>query len=227
MHQGPDSAGRPEEATPATPPADAGEERRARRRERLLATATELFAERGYAATSIERICATAHVSIRAFYEEFQSREALLIALHDGVARGGMDAVLAALDDPATVAADTRTRIAVLVGAYVGAVTVDPAATRTAFAEVIGAGRGAEEHGLLWRSLWADFLAGEVERAVGRGEALPRDYTLAMVAFIGAVCELLAHWARNSGAFSRELLAGEVIHQALAVLGAAAAEEGK
>ena len=38
-------------------------ERRAERRERLLAAGLELFGTRGYAATSIERLCAAASVS--------------------------------------------------------------------------------------------------------------------------------------------------------------------
>jgi AcrR family transcriptional regulator len=201
-----------------------GPARRAQRRERLLTTATELFTTRGYAGTSIERICAAAHVSIRAFYEEFEGREALLIALHNEVARSGMEAAFGVLGDPATESADTRSRITALTRAYVAGVTADPAATRIAFVEVIGAGRTVEEHRLLWRSLWTDFLIGEAARAVGRGEALPRDYTLAMVALIGAINELVAHWSRNSASLTRELLADELIHQALATLGASAGE---
>ena len=199
-------------------PAD-GPARRALRRERLLTTATELFTTRGYASTSIERLCATTRVSIRAFYEEFENREALLIALHDGVAQAGLTAGLDVLADPATEAADTRDRIAALSRAYVAAVTADPAATRIAFVEVIGVSSAVEEHRLLWRSLWTDFLTDEAERAVARGEAVARDYTLAMVALIGAINELVAHWARNHASLSRELLADELIHHALATLG--------
>nr|WSZ94340.1 TetR/AcrR family transcriptional regulator [Streptomyces sp. NBC_00857] len=194
-------------------------DRRALRRERLLATATELFTARGYPATSIERICASAHVSIRAFYEEFESREALLIALHNEVARAGMEATLTVLSDPATESATTRERITALAHAFLDAVTTDPSATRIAFVEIVGAGRPVEEHRLLWRSLWSDFLTGEAERAVERGEAAPRDYTLAMVALIGAVNELIAHWARNSTTLSRERLADELTRHALATLG--------
>ncbi|MFJ1747766.1 TetR/AcrR family transcriptional regulator [Streptomyces sp. NPDC088116] len=196
-------------------------DRRALRRERLLATATELFTARGYPATSIERICASAHVSIRAFYEEFESREALLIALHNEVARAGMEATLTVLSDPATESATTRERITSLAHAFLDAVTTDASATRIAFVEIVGAGRPVEEHRLLWRSLWTDFLTGEAERAVERGEAAPRDYTLAMVALIGAVNELIAHWARNSTTLTRDRLADELTRHALATLGIA------
>ncbi|WP_405621097.1 TetR/AcrR family transcriptional regulator [Streptomyces sp. NBC_01511] len=196
-----------------------GHQRRALRRERLLTTATDLFTTRGYVATSIERICATAHVSIRAFYQEFEGREALLIALHNQVARAGMEATLAVLGDPVIDAADTRTRVTALVRAYVGAVTADVASARIAFVEVIGVNRAVEEHRVVWRSLWTDFLIGETDRAVGRGEAVPRDHTLAMVALIGAINELMAHWARGGGALPREVVADEIIQHVLATIG--------
>lgn len=196
-----------------------GHARKALRRERLLTTATDLFTTRGYVGTSIERICATAHVSIRAFYQEFEGREALLIALHNQVARAGMEATLAALDGPGVDAADTRTRVTAMVRAYVGAVTADLAAAQVAFVEVIGVNRAVEDHRVVWRSLWSDFLTGEADRAVGRGEAVPRDYTLAMVALIGAINELIAHWARSGGAVPREVVADELIQQVLATIG--------
>lgn len=196
-----------------------GHIRRALRRERLMTTATDLFTTRGYVGTSIERICTTARVSIRAFYQEFEGREALLIALHNQVARAGMEATLAVLGDPAIDTADTRTRITALIRAYVGAVTTDLASARVAFVEVIGVNRAVEDHRVLWRSLWSDFLVGEADRAVARGEAVPRDYTLAMVALIGAINELMAHWARSGGAVPRELVADEMIRHVLGTIG--------
>lgn len=208
--------------TGRTPVSRTGVDRRALRRERLLATATELFATRGYAATSIERICSTAHVSIRAFYEEFESREAMLIALHDVVSQAGLEAAQGALLDPAIQDAGTRARITALVRAYVDAVTADPAAARVAFVEVAGGGSAVEQHRVLWRSLWADFMADEAKRAVGRGEVERRDRTLSAVGVIGAVNELVAHWARNSASLPREPLADELIHHILAVLGVGA-----
>ncbi len=62
------------------------EERRAERRERLLEAGLKLFGGEGYAATSIERLCAHARVTARHFYEEFPTREALLLAVFDRMA---------------------------------------------------------------------------------------------------------------------------------------------
>src|SRR5687768_3294454 len=60
-----------------------GAERRAERRERLLAAALDTFASQGFRAASIEQLCATAKVSTRGFYEEFDGKEAVLASLHD------------------------------------------------------------------------------------------------------------------------------------------------
>ena len=50
-------------------------------RERLLETATELFAEKGYASTSVREIVARAGVSKPVLYYYFQSKEGLYYAL--------------------------------------------------------------------------------------------------------------------------------------------------
>ena len=57
------------------------EQRRAHRREQLLAAAFELIARDGYANTSIEQICQTAYVGNKAFYEVFDSKEDCYLAL--------------------------------------------------------------------------------------------------------------------------------------------------
>ncbi|WP_330177247.1 TetR/AcrR family transcriptional regulator [Streptomyces sp. NBC_01498] len=207
-------------------PLGGGDARKALRRERLLTTATDLFTTRGYVGTSIERICATARVSIRAFYQEFEGREALLIALHNQVAQAGMAATVTALGEPGMDTADTRTRVSALVRAFVAAVTADLASAKVAFVEVIGVNRAVEEHRVIWRSLWTDFLTGEADRAVARGEAAPRDHTLAIVALIGAINELIAHWARGNGTLPREVVADETIRHVLATIGRPTKEPG-
>src|SRR3954470_19843860 len=62
-----------------------------------LGAARELLGGDGSAATSIERLCATASVSTRNFYEEFPGREALLVALHDRITGRALANAVAAL----------------------------------------------------------------------------------------------------------------------------------
>jgi AcrR family transcriptional regulator len=54
-------------------------------RERLLAAAVDLFAERGYAAAGIAEICARADVAKTALYWHFESKEGLLAAVIEAI----------------------------------------------------------------------------------------------------------------------------------------------
>ncbi|TDB89046.1 TetR/AcrR family transcriptional regulator [Actinomadura sp. 7K534] len=172
------------------------EERRADRRERLLAAGLELFGTRGYAATSIERLCATASVSTRNFYEEFSGREELLLALHKDINERASEALTTAYADAA--GSDLPTRVERAVRAFVTVTASDPRWARIAFVEVIGVSAGLERHRLRWRSRWEDTLVAMAREAVARGEAGDRDYHLTMIAIIGAVNNLVHHWsARN------------------------------
>jgi AcrR family transcriptional regulator len=202
-------------------------QRRDRRRERLIRAGRDLFAGQGYDRTSIVQVCAEARVSTRAFYEEFAGRQALLLAVHESVAAAGMEAVGAVMSAPDIDAIDTTARIGRLFDAYTAAVTQDPQAAKVAFVEVQSAGQEVEEHRLMWRSLWADFFAAEAARAVARGEAVDRDHSLGLVALVGAVNELMAHWSRQAPrpSVAPAVLAGELTRLALAVLGTPARGE--
>jgi AcrR family transcriptional regulator len=72
-------------------------ERRQERRERILMAALELFGTRGYTDSTIEGICAEAGVGIRAFYDEFRTREELFRQVYDYAAGRAYDALEAAL----------------------------------------------------------------------------------------------------------------------------------
>ncbi len=72
-------------------------QRRAERRERLLAAGFDLFGTAGYLKTTIPMICSDAGVTARHFYDEFDSREALLRAIFDDLAERSYDIVRQAL----------------------------------------------------------------------------------------------------------------------------------
>jgi len=62
------------------------------RREHLIKTAVELFSERGYHATGIDTILATAGVSKKTLYNHFRSKDELILAAlrhYDGLFRNG------------------------------------------------------------------------------------------------------------------------------------------
>ncbi|WP_242903217.1 TetR/AcrR family transcriptional regulator [Actinomadura terrae] len=192
------------------------QERRAERRERLLAAGLELFGTRGYAATSIERLCATASVSTRNFYEEFSGREELLTALHHDINERARDALVEAYREAAGAglpALAERT-----VRAFVAVTASDPRWARIAFVEVIGVSANLERHRARWRAQWADAILAIVREAVTRGEAADRDYDLTVIAIIGAVDNLVHHWSARGRDIPLDDVVAELTHLILAAI---------
>jgi AcrR family transcriptional regulator len=191
-------------------------ERRAERRERLLNAGLALFGTEGYAAASIEKLCNDAGVSTRNFYEEFNNREDLLIALHDRIIEQAFQAVIEALQD----ASDTplRERFTHAVRAFVLTTASDPRWARLSYVEIIGVSNAVERHRIAWREKWTEFLVAEAKRAVQRGEAEDRDFHLGAVALIGAVNELVHHWSLSGGRRSLDDVIAEIVRVATATV---------
>jgi AcrR family transcriptional regulator len=189
-------------------------QRRAERRQRLMTAALELFGTEGYPATSIERLCARANVSTRNFYEEFASREALLIALHDHITQQAFDAVMTAVNE--VIDEPTAVRLDRMIDAYIGTTSSDPRWTRIAYVEVVGVSAAVERHRLAWRAKLAQLIEAEAALAGQRGEAVQRDYGLTATAFIGAVNELVYHWSIHGRQVPLDAIRGELTRLALA-----------
>lgn len=190
------------------------EERRAERRERLMAAGLELFGTQGYAATSIERICSTAGVSTRNFYEEFAGRETLLTALHEGLNIRSSAALANAYAEAADAGLVTRVERAVR--AYIEVTASDPRWARISYVEVIGVSAEMERYRLTWRERWSDTLLAMIEDAVARGEAQPRDYRLTTIAIIGATNNLVHHWSARGQDVPVEDVIAELTRMVLA-----------
>jgi AcrR family transcriptional regulator len=191
-------------------------DRRAERRERLLEAGLALFGTDGYAASSIEKLCTHAGVSTRNFYEEFHSREDLLIALHARANERSFRAVTTAFEDAAD--ADLATRFELAVRTFIHNMASDGRWARVAYVEMIGVSDKVEKHRMAWRKRWWDFMAAEADRAVLRGEARARDFTLPALAVIASVNELVHHYSVNRGKITLDEVIGEIVRFAVAAV---------
>ena len=167
------------------------QERRADRRRRLMEAGLELFSGLGYPSTTIERVCAQAGVTARHFYEEFPSREALLVALYDEGAERAMDAVVKALA-PSDEGPRRRTRASI--AAFVHSVLDDPRIGRILTIEVVGVSPDLERRRRLVMRSFARLVELEVNRVAAEGHIATRDYRLAALALVGATNELVIDW---------------------------------
>ena len=163
-------------------------ERRADRRARLVEAGLDIFGSAGWRAAPIERICARASVSTRSFYTDVGSREALLLAVYQGLLAEATGVVSRALR---AAPADLDARVAAGVGAYIEYMTVDPRRARVAHYEVRTAGiLEAERHAGV--TAFADLIEREAERLGLAG--LGGGGRLRALALAGALNELLVDW---------------------------------
>ena len=171
------------------------DERSAARHDRLLAAARELIGTQGFPATSVERICATAKVSTRNFYELYDNKESIFLDLYEGILAHSRDRAIASLAE--TTGRHMRERVPAALLAYLGPMIEDPLAARIAFVEIMGASQRLEERRLEFREALVQLVETEGSAAVDRGEITPRDFRFASLALIGAANAIIYDWARG------------------------------
>lgn len=166
------------------------DERRAARRDALLAAALELFGTRGYGASSIEAVCGEAGLSQRHFYEQFASKEALLRAAHERVVAEVMGNVGEALEREKGL----ERRVRAGLSAFARTLADDLRKARVQLIECVGVSDDFERYRRDVRHAFADLLAREAERAATAGEIPRRDFRFGTMALVGAVTEMLVDW---------------------------------
>lgn len=161
--------------------------RRAERRGRLLDAGLELFGTVGFRKTTIPMLCSASGVTARHFYEEFDSREALLRVIYDGIAETAFHRVVAALRAP-----DRTPRERVHDGnvAYFRYLTSDPRLAQIYAIEAVGMHAELENHRREKRETFVKTLTKAAE-LVEDGSI---DSRLLSAAIAGAAHDLLLEW---------------------------------
>ncbi|MFI6173186.1 TetR/AcrR family transcriptional regulator [Nocardia sp. NPDC051052] len=168
-------------------------ERKAERRQRFLDAATRIFAERGYANCSLADVCAAASLSKRQFYEEFQTREDVLVAAYDRIQDEAAAVLVTALAD-LDPRFDMTAAMTAMVSAYLGSIGSDPYRAKVAFIEVVGVSDRMERHRRERRHAWADLLATSVLPTVAPDARIRGGSGWGASALIGAINGLAHEW---------------------------------
>lgn len=199
------------------------EQRRARRREQILAAAFDLIAAEGYVSTAIEQICQTAFVGNKAFYELFESKEDCYLALLQQQSERAQDMVATALSESS---GDRDDVVAAVIGAFAHSMVDDPRVAKVTFGEASGISAKVEQQRRVNRRWAAQFL--EIlwrENGFVPPEGIGVDLHALAVATIGGLFETVADWLHtDAGATGeidvliRDLMAFiEIVHLGLAV----------
>ncbi len=184
----------------------AAKDRQQQRRERLIAAGFKLFATTGFANTSIQTLAETANCALRTFYEEFGTREALLLEMYDRTITAVLEETLDALQS------SDRGGAALIhagVDAYVAAMTRDTEKTRIALIEVVGVNREIDKRR---REAIQAFVRGlgaaiaPARQAAGAADADDLDLEVVILALAGASDVLVTEWLLSKGRLTTERL---------------------
>ncbi len=173
-----------------------------RRRAGVVERAARVFAERGYAETSVAELAEQLGLAAGALYHYFEGKEALLIAICDELTVPLLEPARALLDADR----DPEATLRGLLRAWVGHVTEHRDHLRV-FTQV----RHVVDHGEEWRAVRRgrkDFerLLDEALARLAEGGQLALDPGLARSALLGMVNHT-AQWYRPRGRFSPEEIA--------------------
>jgi AcrR family transcriptional regulator len=171
------------------------DEREASRRARLLDAARVLIGSGGFAATSVERICASAKVSTRHFYQLYDNKESAFLDLYEGILGQSYSRAIASLAE--TAGQPLRDRVPAAFLAYVGPMIEDAHAARIAFVEIMGTSPRIEDRRLAFRERLVELVEAEGSAAVERGEIAPRDFRFAALALTGAANAIIYDWVQR------------------------------
>ncbi|MGJ6962414.1 TetR/AcrR family transcriptional regulator [Streptosporangium sp. G11] len=164
------------------------EERLAERRERLISAAYTLYADPGFPETTIERLCAAARISNRAFYECFSGRDELMQTVYDQCVRETLEAMAKAIEQAPDTLAD---RVETGVTSYISFVTDDRRRARILHLEVRRAGDCLVTSR---QSAVAAFTRTIESNIADLPEATKANQHLLALGMIGAIQELLIEW---------------------------------
>lgn len=184
------------------------DELRAERRERLLISALELFAERGYGNAPIEMLCSNAKVTTRHFYEQFDSREELLRALFLEIQNQAWVRVQEALQNQEQRLVQ---RVEDALRGYLSYVLEDPRRARIVALESVGVSDAMELARRESLHAFTNTVALFARELIGSKDLPERDYRLPAVALVGAVLELMSEWLVNDTGLNADGLIREAI----------------
>ena len=166
------------------------EKRRAERRVRLIEAALDLAGTEGWQAATVRAVCARARLTPRYFYESFENRDALLLAVFDELAAEAAERVLEAVT-AAPDEAEAKSRAAV--AAFVDLLVEDPRKSRILFMEAMG-------HEALMRrrldglKMFAGLIAGQARAFYRPPAGSDRLVETTALLLAGGLAELLIAW---------------------------------
>jgi AcrR family transcriptional regulator len=193
------------------------DQRRTKRRARLLEAGLDLLGSAGWKATTVTAVCERARLTPRYFYESFANRDELVVAIFDGLIEEITAEVLAS--EPADAVALLRATAT----AFVKMAGDDPRKGLAGFVEALGSEALTRRRirGMHW---FAKQLAARARkgRRLSKGEA--RQLETASLIVSGGLIEMITAWLDGELDSSPEQMIDSYTRASAAALSAALTE---
>ncbi len=160
-------------------------ERQAKRRERLLEAAVQVYGDVGFQSATVKAVCKAAGLTERYFYESFPNSQALLIAAFEDLS----DQVFEDIRDAGkAISKPGRKRVEAVLDAYCGALEESPVDARVFIVEIDRVGGDVDD--AMNREL--DVLGQILAEAWGNTQELIDP--LVLVCVTGGLIRLMKRW---------------------------------
>lgn len=178
------------------------------RHERLLEAGLQLFATQGYAQTTIEALCSEAKVTTRHFYQSFQGREALLLAVYNQMVEELQIGLLSAIQAEHQ---NMQEKIQQVIQALVTHYLTDTRRAQIGVLEVVGASATVEQRRREVIHSIVNYVQVFLNTVMQEKKIPERNYYWLAVAMVGGINEMMAEWLMNRS-ISLEELVQEIIN---------------
>jgi AcrR family transcriptional regulator len=164
------------------------DERRAHRREQLIAAAIAVYGERGYRHATVKAVCEAAGLTERYFYESFANSDELLIASYHAVTANVFGVLTRAAE---AAGRDRAERARAMLAAYFRVLRDDPRSARVFLVEIRGVSREVDKA--------FDASLRTIGREVARIIAPPRaaQDDLLQAGVVGGVIHIALQWIED------------------------------
>ena len=159
-------------------------------RERILNTALDVIARRGYAAAGVQEIVERSGTSKGSFYFHFPSKEKMVMALFERMSEKLIDKVYRTIEKEPTPLHRVAASIDTLMAVFAAKRTI----AQVLLLSIAGNGKAIDRKFLPITEKFSALIRQELDAAIAAGQIPPADTGLVALMWVGSIREVIFHW---------------------------------
>ena len=159
-------------------------------RERILATAEDVIARRGYAAAGVQEIVERSGTSKGSFYFHFPSKEKMVMALFERMSEKLIDKVYRTIEKEPT----PLHRVAASIDTLMAVFSAKQRIAHVLLLSIAGNGKAIDRKFLPITEKFSSLIRQELDAAIAAGQIPEVDTGLVALMWVGSIREVIFHW---------------------------------